>query len=47
MTDLESWLIGNAEKITDIEFLARVIVLICLLSFFSAVASDLMSIGKR
>lgn len=47
MTDLEQWLIGNAENITDINFLARVIILVLIINFFGIVASQLASIGKK
>lgn len=47
MTDLETWLIGEAESITDISFLARVIILVLIINFFGIIASQLTSVGKK
>ena len=47
MDDIITWLIGNAEVITDIGFLARMFVLIFALNIFAVVAHELASIGKR
>lgn len=46
MSELESWLIGEATSITDIEFLTRVIILIVILNIFVAVASEIAKIGR-
>lgn len=46
MSDLEQWLIGEATKITDIEFLTRVIIFIVIVNVFVAVASSLSRVGK-
>ena len=47
MTDLEQWLIGEAESITDIAFLARVIILVLIINLFGIIASQLASVGKK
>lgn len=47
MTDLESWLIGEAEAITDINFLARVIILVLIINLFGIIASQLASVAKK
>lgn len=46
MTELETWLIGEATSITDIEFLTRVIILIVIVNVFVAVASELAKVGR-
>lgn len=47
MTDLETWLIGSADSITDIEFLTRVIILVLIINLFGIIASQLSSVGKK
>ena len=47
MTELETWLIGNAESITDIEYLTRIFILFFSLNIMAVVAHELASIGKR
>lgn len=47
MTELESWLIGNAESLTDIGYITRVFILIFSLNIFAVVAHELASMGRR
>lgn len=45
--DVLSWLIGSAENISDVGFVARCFILILGASVVCALISDLMEIGKR
>lgn len=47
MEDILVWLIGDAEVITDIGFIARIFVLIFALNIFAVVAHELVSVGKK
>lgn len=47
MSELESWLIGNAEAVTDIEFITRVIVFMVSVNIFASVAHSLTGISRR
>lgn len=46
MDDFVSFLIGNAESITDIEFLARLVVFIMIIYLFCSIASILAGVSK-
>lgn len=47
MDDIIVWLIGDAEVITDIGFIARIFVLIFALNIFAVVAHELAQVGRR